>query len=224
MQTQWLIPYPDSTPSSHVRIHTFSLLRRLLLQIRLHAPLPRLPIVMPLLRLILLCLTTREPCDRAAECAAHTIRDALAQVGQLALSLLALALLVLADALLLEALRAHEVAERLLRRTDRLVPRTGGAVGVVLCDAARRAHCEGAGFGGSVGEVVLGVGRGFFAVGFALQGAMLVGVFFSLRKGGRGSVWQQRCRGGWWGAVRMEAGGDGAQEHERPVHQAGPDG
>lgn len=77
------------------------LLRRLLLQVRLYTPLPRLPIIMLLLRLRALSLIPRQSRNGPANRAPNTILYALAQIRQLALRLLALALLVLANALLL---------------------------------------------------------------------------------------------------------------------------
>jgi hypothetical protein len=101
-----------------------------------NSPLPRLPIIMLPLSLILLRLVTRKPRDSTANSAAHTVANALAEIGQLTLSLLALALLVLANALPLQAIGAEEVTECLFAGADCLVPAAGGAVGVVFCDTA----------------------------------------------------------------------------------------
>jgi hypothetical protein len=59
------------------------------------------------LRLIPLRLIPRQPGDRTAYSTPHTVANALAEVAQLALSLLPLALLVLTDTLLLQAIGAE---------------------------------------------------------------------------------------------------------------------
>lgn len=118
------------------------------------------------LRLRPLRIVPRQPRDRTADRAANPIMNALAQIINLARSLLALTLLVLLNALLLQALGANEAADSFFCGADVLVPRACGAVRVVLCDAARARDGVGAGFGGGVGEVVFGV-SGYFAI-FAL--------------------------------------------------------
>jgi len=62
--------------------------------------------VLPL-RLVLLRLVSRQPRDRTAHSAPYTIANALAEVTQLALSLLSLSLLVLTRTLLLQAIGAE---------------------------------------------------------------------------------------------------------------------
>jgi hypothetical protein len=112
------------------------LLRRLLLQIRLNTPLPRLSIIMLPLRLGLLCIIASQSCDRATNCASDTVGNSLAQVVYLPRGLLFLALLVLTSAVLLEALGANETTDSFLCGTDVLVPGAVCAVRVVFCDTA----------------------------------------------------------------------------------------
>lgn len=131
---------------------------------------------MLLLVLGLRLLVASEAGNGAADSAADAVRDALAEVAQLALGLLGLTLLVLAGALLLERLVADQIAEGLLARADSLVPRALGAVRVVLGDA-RGGDGEGAGLGRGVGEVVLGLGLGLLVLGFLLQRGVSEGWF-----------------------------------------------
>jgi hypothetical protein len=104
------------------------------------------------LRLRLLRLVTGEPSNGTADRASNAILHTTTEILHLALSLLALAISILLNAL--------------LQRADVLVPRAGGAVGVIFCDAAGCGGGEGAGFGGCVGEVLLG--GGFELAVFAL--------------------------------------------------------
>ena len=145
-----------------------NLLRRLLLQIRLDTALPRLPIIVLLLRLRLLRIVAGEPSNGAADRAPNAILHATAQILHLALGLLALAVGVLLDAFLLQALGADEPADALLERANVLVPRAGRAVGVVLCDAAGCGGGEGTGLGGCVGEILLGGGFELAVFAFGL--------------------------------------------------------
>lgn len=139
----------------------------LLIQIRLNAPLQRLPLIMLLLRRTLLLLIPRQPRHSTADASPNPIAKARSQIAQLALRLARLALLVLARARLLERLVADQVAQRLFARADCLIPGALRAVLVVGCDA-RGGGGEGTGFGGCVREVVFCVGFGLFAVGGGL--------------------------------------------------------
>ena len=65
------------------------------------------------------------------------------------------------------AFEAKRAAESLFSSTDRLVPRAGGAVGVVLCDALG-ADGEAADIGAGVGDVFAGFGFGFLLLGLVL--------------------------------------------------------
>tara|TARA_R110002003_G_scaffold235_4_gene16982 strand:- start:18848 stop:19459 length:612 start_codon:yes stop_codon:yes gene_type:complete len=98
------------------------LLRRLFLQISLNTTLPRLALVVLLLRFRLLRLVTRQTSDSTTNRSSNTILNALAKVANLSLSFLGLALLVLLDAFLLQALSAHEATEGFFCSTDVLVP------------------------------------------------------------------------------------------------------
>ena len=90
-----------------------------------------LPLVLRLLRAI-----ARHASYGIAERTRGAIRQARAEVLQLPTGLLLLALEVLLAAGLLEVLGADQSADSLLSRSDGLVPRAGGAVGVVLGDGA----------------------------------------------------------------------------------------
>jgi hypothetical protein len=98
------------------------LLRCLFLQISLNTTLPRLALVVLLLRFCLLRLVTRQTSDSTTNRSSNTILNALAEIADLALSFLGLALLVLLDALLLQALSAHEASKGFFCSTDVLVP------------------------------------------------------------------------------------------------------
>ena len=107
---------------SQIQPRLAHLLLSLLVQIRLDTTLHRLALVVLSLPLGLLCSITRKTSNGTANRTANTVGDTLAQVTELALSLLALALLVLLDALLLQALGADETANEFLAGTDSLVP------------------------------------------------------------------------------------------------------
>ena len=94
----------------------------LLLQIRLHPPLPRLPIRPLPLRLLLLPLIPHQTRNRTPDRPTDPISQTLPQIRQLALRLLSFTFLILPDALLLQAFGADQVANALLGRADRLVP------------------------------------------------------------------------------------------------------
>jgi len=94
----------------------------LLLQIRLNTPLPRFPLIMLLLRLLLLRRIPRQPRNSTTHRTTKPITNSLSEIVDLARSFLLLALLVLLDALLLEALGAGEATDRFLRGTHILVP------------------------------------------------------------------------------------------------------
>jgi hypothetical protein len=146
------------------------LLGRLLLQVRLNTPLPRLSIIVLLLRLSLLRIVARQPSNSASNRPANTILNTLSKIRHLSLRLLTLALLVLASTLLLEPLGAHESANALLQRTDVLVPAASAAVRVVLCDAARGGGGEGSSLCCCVREILLGGGFGFAVLALRLVG------------------------------------------------------
>jgi hypothetical protein len=130
------------------------LLRRLLLQIRLNTPLPRLSIIMLPLRLSLLRIIPSQTRDRTTNRTSNTVWKALAQVIDLSSSLLFLALRILLLTRLLEVLGANKAADSFLCGTDVLVPWAFCAIWVVFCDTAWGGDGEGAGFGGCVGEVL----------------------------------------------------------------------
>jgi hypothetical protein len=127
-----------------------------------------LPLCLRLLRLV-----AREPSNGTADGAPNAILHAATQIFHLALSLLALTLSILLNAFLLQPFGADEPADALLQRADILVPRAGGAVGVVLGDAAGCGGGEGAGFGGGVGEFFLGGGFELAVLALGLGGRLV---------------------------------------------------
>jgi hypothetical protein len=137
------------------------------------------------LRLRLLRLIPRQARNNPTNRTPNAILHPAAQILHLALSLLALALSVLLDTFLLQPLGADEPADALLQRADVLVPRAGGAVGVVLGDAAGCGGGEGASFGGGVGEIFLGGGFELAVLALGLGDKV------------SGLGWEEVGRGGW---------------------------
>jgi hypothetical protein len=176
-----------------------------LLDPRLRAPLPRLPII-PLLHKPRLRLPiARQPRHRRADGPLHAAADALAEIAQHARGLLPLPARVLLPAVALQALRAEQVAQRLLARADGLVPGAVAALGVVDRDAAGGGRGDGA-------ELVGLVRAGVFVGGVRLEGGV-VGL-----GGGEGLVLMRRGGGGrkggregrmWGGSLRGKEGGGG---------------
>ena len=139
---------------------TFSLV--LSLNIRLRAPLGRLPIIMLTLIPLLSLTIARKPSSRTPKGTLSAILDAAAEVAQLALSLLTLASLVLLQTFLPQAIEAESVAHGLLACTNGLVPAAFGAAGVVFGDTTGAGHVVGAYFPEGVGGVF-----GVFTFSFA---------------------------------------------------------
>jgi hypothetical protein len=171
--TMSICPSTPTTPC-HTRGYLYptsghtALLRSLLLQIRLHPPLPRLAIIVLPPRLLLLRLVSHEPRKNLFRSPVSAALQARDQIARLALRLLGLTLFVLADALLLEAFSADDVADRLLDRAGGLIPLAVATSGIGDRDAARGGCGDRADFGGRVGEVVFSVCDGFLIVGFFL--------------------------------------------------------
>lgn len=145
------------------------LLLSLLLNLTLNTPLQRLALIMLQLPLLLLRLITSQTRKSAAHSPTDAIAHALSKIAQLALSLLAFTLGVLLLASLAHTLEAERASESLLPGADSLVPRAGGAVGVVLCDALG-ADGEAADVGAGVRDVLAGFGFGFLLLGLVLVG------------------------------------------------------
>jgi len=106
----------------------------LLGDLALNTSLQSLALVVLKLPALLLGLVASETSESAADSAAHTVADALAQVADLTLSLLSLAFGVLLLASLAHTLESQRSTESLLSSADGLVPGTGAAVRVVLSD------------------------------------------------------------------------------------------
>jgi len=139
----------------------------LLPNLTLNTPLQRLALIMLQLPLLLLRLIASQTRKRTANSPADTVADALSQIAQLTLGFLAFALCILLLAGFAHTLEAESAAERLFAGADGLVPRAGGAVGVVLCYALR-ADGEAADVGAGVGHVFAGFGFGFLLLGLVL--------------------------------------------------------
>jgi hypothetical protein len=139
----------------------------LLLNLTLNTPLQSLALIMLQLPLLLLSLIASQTSKSAAHSPADTITNTLSKIAQLALGFLALALGILLLACFAHAFETKRAAESLFSSTDRLVPRAGGAVGVVLCDALG-ADGEAADIGAGVGDVFAGFGFGFLLLGLVL--------------------------------------------------------
>jgi hypothetical protein len=120
---------------------------------------------LPLLLLRLIASQTRK---RTANSPANTVANALSKIAQLTLSFLAFALGILLLASFAHTLESESAAEGLFAGADGLVPRAGGAVGVVFRDALR-ADGEGADVGAGVGDVFAGFGFGFLLLGLVLK-------------------------------------------------------
>jgi hypothetical protein len=117
----------------------------------------------------LLLLIARQTRNRTAHSPTNPITHPLPQIAQLPLGFLAFPFGILLLAGFAHALEAQGAAERLFAGAERLVPRAGGAVGVVFCDA-RGADGEGADVGAGVGDVAAGFGFGFLLRGLVLRG------------------------------------------------------
>jgi len=163
----------EGIPECHTDVHNLLLLS-LLLQIGLHSPLPGLALSMLGLPLLLFTLIPRQPRYCTSDSASNPISDSLAQILDLALSFLALAFLVLANTFLPQAFGTNQIPNCFLTSTNGLVPGSLGAVGGVFGDATGGVDGEGTGFGGRMGEVMLGVGFGLLVFGDTL-GSWLVG-------------------------------------------------
>lgn len=139
----------------------------MLVDVALSTALQRLALIMLSLPLRLLSIIACQAGNRTTKSATDAVGNALAEVRDLALSLLALALSVLALTLLLQALGTDEAAERLLGGADGLVPGAGLTVRVVGSDT-RGGEADAADGSTCVGEIVLGVGLGLLLVGLLL--------------------------------------------------------
>jgi hypothetical protein len=115
----------------------------------------------------LLLLVASQTSNRTTNSTRNAVGNTVAQVRQLAASLLLLAFLVLLSASLLEGLTTNEAANRLLGGAYSLVPAAGGAVRVVGGDTGG-GGCDRAGFDGGMGEFVFGVSFGLLVAGFTL--------------------------------------------------------
>ena len=133
-------------------------LSRLLLNILLCAPLQRLADIMLLVPPLLLRLVPLQPRHGTAHSSPNPIANPTRVIAQLALCLLCLALLILSLSFLLQLLRSRQIAEILLARANRLVPRARRAVRVVLGDGAFRRGGERPRLDGRVRQVLLRVG------------------------------------------------------------------
>jgi len=103
------------------------------------------------------------------------VANAASEIRELALGLSFLAGLVLLDAFLLQTLETERTTDHLLSCTDRLVPRTLSAVGIILSDGAVRRCGEWAELGGRVRRVVLELRLVLVLIGLGLE-RMLVGL------------------------------------------------
>jgi hypothetical protein len=159
-QAKHILPHNTTSPINP--------LLSLLPNLTLHPPLQRLPLIMLQLPLLLLRLIARQTRKRATNSPANTITHTLAQIAQLTLSLLAFALGILLLASFAHTLESESAAEGLFAGADGLVPRAGGAVGVVFRDALR-ADGEGADVGAGLGDVFAGFGFGFLLLGLVLD-------------------------------------------------------
>lgn len=109
--------------------------------------------------LLLLGAVTSDGSSDATNCTLGAILETLAEILQLALSLLLLAGLVLLNTCLAQALDAGQVASGFLDGANGLVPRASVTLGVVLCDSAGvGVSGDGTQLGGGVGVGVLGLG------------------------------------------------------------------
>jgi hypothetical protein len=132
------------------------------------------------LPLLLLRLVASQTSKSATNSPTNTITHALSKIAQLTLRLLAFALGILLLAGFAHPLEPESASEGLFAGADGLVPRAGGAVGVVLRDALC-ADGEGADVGAGVGDVFAGFGFGFLLFGLVLGLVLLVGVGWCVR-------------------------------------------
>lgn len=139
--SQSIYPLPSLSHPPILLTPTPTLGLRLLLDIRLRAPLLRLRIVMLDPHLLLLLAIPRDPRHHPAGGALHAVLHARAEVRELALRFLPLALGVLLRAFFLEGFGTDEPAEGFFGRAEGLVP--GSCRG--------RRLVAGFGVGGSVG-------------------------------------------------------------------------
>jgi hypothetical protein len=157
MQMQCTLPNQKPTP-----------LLSLLPNLTLNPPLQRLPLIMLQLPLPLLRLIARQTRNRTAHSPTNTITNPLPKIAQLALGFLTLSFGILLLARFAHTLEAQGAAESLFAGADGLVPRAGGAVGVVFRDA-RGADGEATDVGAGVGDVFAGFGFGFLLRGLVLE-------------------------------------------------------
>jgi hypothetical protein len=114
---------------------TSSLLLSLLPNLTLNSPLQRLALIMLQLPLLLLRLIASQTSKSAAHSSTNTIAHTFSKVAQLALRLLAFTLCILLLARFAHTLEAQGASKGFFAGADGLVPRAGGAVGVVFCDS-----------------------------------------------------------------------------------------
>lgn len=124
-------PKPNSNPLASQPASQPASLLILGNNIRLGAPLCRLPIIMSHARLLLLLAIAHKPGHSALDAALDALPDPRAVVPQLALGFLAFSLGVLALAGLLQARDAQGAAEGFFGGADGLIPGAFGAGGVV---------------------------------------------------------------------------------------------
>lgn len=123
--------------------------------------------------LLLLLPITGNSSPNGPKGALRAVLNTLTEILQLPLSLLLLAGSILLNARTAQTLVADHVTQGLLGRADGLVPRAGGAVGVIFGGCAGVGVCgDGAQLGGGVGGIVLGFGLGLGC--FALVLGLLV--------------------------------------------------
>jgi hypothetical protein len=132
------------------------------------------------LPLLLLRLVASQTSKSATDSPTNTITHAFSKIAQLTLRLLAFALGILLLAGLAHPLEPESASEGLFAGADGLVPRAGGAVGVVLRDALC-ADGEGADVAAGVGDVFAGFGFGFLLFGLVLGLVLLVDVRWCVR-------------------------------------------
>lgn len=141
----------------HSLLASLSIGLGLLLELRLDTSLGGLARVALLLVVGLGLLVSEQTSTSTADSTSDAVRDALAALLDLTSGLLLLAVHVLLAALLLQTFAADHAAGELLGRAHGLVPLALADIGVIL-GSTRGRDGEAGALGGSVGDVMLGLG------------------------------------------------------------------
>ena len=150
------------------RVHVLRLPLSLLVKISLNTTLGSFAGIVLSFSPGLLLAVASKACDSSTNATSDAVRDALAEIADLALSFLTLSFLVLADALLLQTFGADKVSNHLFARTDGLVPGTFLTVGVVL-GHARGGDTVASNAGTCVRNFLFGISLGLLVLSCGLR-------------------------------------------------------